>query len=111
MKEKKREDYIDNYITNFFDNLWQNNAYIDLMAKNLDIIFDVRKTWNKNLENILSFLQLPNQQMQQKILYNTNVLIAEWRFEQEELKRRLKHLEDEINALKSEKVTGDGDNV
>lgn len=99
VKVEKRDDFVDKMVTKFFDNLWVNPTYLDLMSKNLDVAFDLRKNWNKNMETILSLFELPNQKMQQKTLHNLNTLLTEWRFEQEELKIRLDKIEKDIDAL------------
>lgn len=99
VKVEKRDDFVDKMVTKFFDNLWVNPTYLDLMSKNLDVAFDLRKNWNKNMETILSLFELPNQKMQQKTLHNLNTLLTEWRFEQEELKIRLDKIEKDIEAL------------
>jgi hypothetical protein len=96
----KRDNLFDKFITTYFDSLWTNNAYLAFAGKNLDLLFDIRKQWNKNMEMLLAIFQLPNQQMQQKILHTLNTILAEWRFEQEELKYRLEALENEIKELK-----------
>ena len=101
VKTEKREDMVDKFVTKFFDNLWVNSAYLDLVSKNLDFAFEMRKAWNKNMETVLSVLELPNQKMQQKILHNVNTLLTEWRFEQEELKIRLDKIEQDIEMLKA----------
>lgn len=100
-KVEKREDLVDKFVTKFFDNLWVNSAYLGMVSKNLDTAFEVRKKWNKNMETVLSLLELPNQKMQQKILHNVNTLLTEWRFEQEELKYRLEKIESDIEELKA----------
>ena len=100
----KRDSLFDNFVTTYFDNLWTNSGYLDLMGKNLDLFFNAKKQWNKNMENLLNLLQLPNQTMQQKILHSLNTLIAEYRFENEEMKERIGQLEKEIKELKAKSV-------
>lgn len=102
MEQTKRDGQLDKVITNYFDNLWSNNAYLDGMSKSLDVVFETRKQWNKNMETFLSLFQLPNQQMQQRTLHAVNTLLTEWRFEQEELKLRLDKIEREIEELKKD---------
>lgn len=99
VRVEKRDDFVDKMVTKFFDNLWVNPTYLDLMSKNLDVTFELRKNWNKNMETVLSLFELPNQKMQQKTLHNLNTLLTEWRFEQEELKLRLDKIEKDIEAL------------
>ncbi|MFN4152922.1 MAG: hypothetical protein ACK4IX_18405, partial [Candidatus Sericytochromatia bacterium] len=65
-KQEKRDNYFDQFLTKYFDNLWANDAYLDVVSKNLDVMFEARKQWNKNMEGLLNTFQLPNQQMQQK---------------------------------------------
>lgn len=105
-KQEKRDNYFDQFLTKYFDNLWANDAYLDVVSKNLDVMFEARKQWNKNMENLLNTFQLPNQQMQQKTLHTVNTLLTEWRFEQEELKLRLDKIEREIDELKASKAEG-----
>ncbi len=95
----KRDNYFDKFWGTYFDNLWSNNAYLDVMSKFINQSLDVRKQWNKNMEGLLSLFQLPNQEVQQKILHMVNTLVYEWRFEQDELKYRLTKLEEQINSL------------
>lgn len=106
VKQEKRDNYFDQFLTRYFDNLWSNDAYLDVVSKNLDVMFEVRKQWNKNMETLLNTFQLPNQQMQQRTLHAVNTLLTEWRFEQEELKLRLEKIEKEIDELKAAKVEG-----
>ncbi|MFN8672393.1 MAG: hypothetical protein U0457_10005 [Candidatus Sericytochromatia bacterium] len=101
VKTEKREDLMDKFVTKFFDNLWTNSAYLDLVSKNLDMAFEAKKAWNKNMETMLAFFELPNQKLQQKTLHNVNTLLTEWRFEQEELKLRLDKIESDMELLKS----------
>lgn len=105
-KQEKRDNYFDQFLTKYFDNLWANDAYLDVVSKNLDVMFEARKQWNKNMEGLLNTFQLPNQQMQQKTLHTVNTLLTEWRFEQEELKLRLDKIEREIDELKASKAEG-----
>lgn len=105
-KQEKRDNYFDQFLTKYFDNLWANDAYLGVVSKNLDVMFEARKQWNKNMESLLNTFQLPNQQMQQRTLHTVNTLLTEWRFEQEELKLRLDKIEKEIDELKASKAEG-----
>lgn len=99
-KAEKRDNHLDKFLTNYFDKLWTSDFYLDGMSKGLDSMFEMRKQWNKNMETMLSLLQLPNSQMQQKTLHTVNTLLSEWRFENDELKLRIEKLEAEIAELK-----------
>jgi hypothetical protein len=99
-KQTTRDIYFDKFIGKYFDTLWNSEAYLDTVSKGIDMVFEARSQWNKNMETVLSFFQLPNQQMQQKTLHSLNMLLSEWRFEQEELKLRLDKIEKDIAELK-----------
>ena len=99
-KVEKRDNFFDKFVTSYFDNLWNSNFYLDSMSKSLDTMFEMKKNWNQNMESMLSLLQLPNQQMQQKTLHALNSLTSEWRFENDELKYKIEKLEQEISELK-----------
>lgn len=97
----KRENYFDQWVTSYFDQLWANPFYLNTMGQVLKSNFALRQQWNKNLEQLLSLWQLPNQQMQQRTLHTLNTLLSEWRFEKEELQDRLDQMEDELAEVKS----------
>jgi hypothetical protein len=95
-----RDQHFDKLVASYFDNLWSNKAYLETMGQLMKGQFALRQQWNKNVEQLLSFWQLPNQQMQQRTLHQINTLLSEWRFEQEELVSRLERIEQELASLK-----------
>lgn len=101
MSTTTRENQFDQLITAYFDRLWGNTAYLDTMGGLLKQSFALRQQWNKNLEQFWSFVQLPNQDMQQRTLHAVNTLLTESRFEQEEVQDRLGRLEEELAELRS----------
>lgn len=98
----KRDNYFDKLVTTYFDNLWESPAYLDMMSNYMNSLYKMRTQWNKNMENFLSIMQLPNQELQQKTLHTVNTLLYEWRFEQDELKSKIEKIEEDIQNLKSE---------
>lgn len=100
----KRDNYFDKLVTTYFDNLWESPAYLDMMSNYMNSLYKVRTQWNKNMENFLSLMQLPNQELQQKTLHTVNTLLYEWRFEQDELKSKIEKIEEDIQNLKSEQA-------
>jgi len=96
-----RDQYFDKLVASYFDNLWSNNGYLETMGQLMKGQFALRQQWNKNVEQLLSFWQLPNQQLQQRTLHQINTLLSEWRFEQEELVSRLERIEHELASLKA----------
>ncbi len=100
-KTVTREDQFDQLIANYFDRLWANPFYLSMMGTNLKNLFALRQQWNKQLEELWSLLQLPNQQMQQRMMHLLNTLTSEWRFEQEEMNARLSDIEAELAEIKS----------
>ena len=96
-----RDDQFDKLISTFFDRLWANPFYLNMMGSNLKNMFAVRQQLNKQLEALWSLLQLPNQQMQQRMMHLLNTLTSEWRFEQEEMNERLSAMENELAEIKS----------
>lgn len=96
-----RDDQFDQLISTFFDRLWANPFYLNMMGSNLKNMFSVRQQLNKQLEELWSLLQLPNQQMQQRMMHLLNTLTSEWRFEQEEMNERLSAMESELAEIKS----------
>jgi hypothetical protein len=98
----KRDNYFDKLVSTYFDNLWESPAYLDMMSNYMNSLYKVRSQWNKNMENFLSVMQLPNQELQQKTLHTVNTLLYEWRFEQDELKYKIEKIEEDIQKLKSE---------
>lgn len=96
-----REDQFDKLISTYFDRLWANPFYLNFMGTNLKQMFTLRQQLNKQLEEIWSLLQLPNQQMQQRMMHLLNTLTSEWRFEQEEVNERLAGLEAELAEIKA----------
>ena len=96
-----REDAFDQMISTFFDRLWANPLYLNMMGSNLKNVFNLRQQLNKQLEELWSLLQLPNQQMQQRMMHLLNTLTSEWRFEQEEMNERLSAIENELAEIKS----------
>jgi len=98
----KRDNYFDKVVSTYFDNLWESPAYLDMMGNYMNKMYEVRKQWNKNMENFLSVMQLPNQELQQKTLHTVNTLLYEWRFEQDELKAKIEKIEEDIKVLKNE---------
>lgn len=100
-KTVTREDQFDQLIANYFDRLWANPFYLNMMGSNLKNLFALRQQWNKQLEELWSLLQLPNQQMQQRMMHLLNTLTSEWRFEQEEMNARLSDIEAELAEIKS----------
>ena len=96
-----REDQFDKLISTYFDRLWANPFYLNFMGTNLKQMFTLRQQLNKQLEEIWSLLQLPNQQMQQRMMHLLNTLTSEWRFEQEEVNERLAGLEAELAEVKA----------
>ena len=100
-KTVTREDQFDQLIANYFDRLWANPFYLNMMGTNLKNLFALRQQWNKQLEELWSLLQLPNQQMQQRMMHLLNTLTSEWRFEQEEMNARLSDIEAELAEIKS----------
>jgi hypothetical protein len=96
-----RDDQFDQLISTFFDRLWANPFYLNMMGSNLKNMFAVRQQLNKQLEELWSLLQLPNQQMQQRMMHLLNTLTSEWRFEQEEMNERLSAMESELAEIKS----------
>lgn len=101
MKKITREDQFDQLISTYFDRLWANPLYLNLMGSNLKSLFSLRQQWNKQLEELWSLLQLPNQQMQQRMMHVLNTLTSEWRFEQEEMNERLSDIEAELAEIKA----------
>ena len=97
----KRENYFDNMVTTYFDQLWANPIYLNFMGKNLKNSFAMRQQWNKQVEKLLEMWQLPNQEMQQRTLHQVNTLVSEWRFENEEVQERLNQMESELAEIKS----------
>lgn len=95
-----RDQHFDKLVASYFDNLWSNKSYLETMGQLMKGQFALRQQWNKNVEQLLSFWQLPNQQMQQRTLHQINTLLSEWRFEQEELSSRLERIEQDLAALK-----------
>lgn len=95
-----RENYFDKMISSYFDRLWANEAYLDAMGGLLKQSFNMRKQWNKQLEQFWELWQLPNQAMQQRTLHGVNTLLSEWRFEQEEVNERLDRMEQNIAELR-----------
>lgn len=95
-----RDNYFDKLITGYFDRLWANEAYLGTMGGLLKQSFAVRQQWNKQLEQLWSLWQLPNQEMQQRTLHGINTLLSEWRFEQEESNERLGKMEEDIAELR-----------
>lgn len=100
-KTVTREDQFDQLIANYFDRLWANPFYLNMMGTNLKNLFALRQQWNKQLEELWSLLQLPNQHMQQRMMHVLNTLTSEWRFEQEEMSARLSDIEAELAEIKS----------
>jgi hypothetical protein len=98
----KRDNYFDKLVSTYFDNLWESPAYLDMMSNYMNSLYKVRSQWNKNMENFLSVMQLPNQELQQKTLHTVNTLLYEWRFEQDELKYKIEKIEEDLQKLKSE---------
>lgn len=96
-----REDQFDQLIGTFFDRLWANPFYLNLMGSNLKSVFTLRQQLNKQLEELWSLLQLPNQNMQQRMMHLLNTVTSEWRFEQEEMNERLSAIENELAEIKS----------
>lgn len=96
-----KENYLEKFIDVYFDLLWKSPVYLDIMSSLLKGAFEGRKQWNKNLESLLTILQLPTNRMQQRILYNLNTLLSEWRFEQEDIKDRLEKIEEELQNIKA----------
>lgn len=101
----KRDNYFDKLVSTYFDNLWVSPPYLDMMSNYMNSLYKMRGQWNKNMETLLSLMQLPNQELQQKTLHSVNTLLYEWRFEQEELKSKIEKIEEDIQNLKSEKST------
>lgn len=99
----KRDNYFDKVVATYFDNLWASPAYLDVMSNYMNSLYKMRSQWNKNMETLLSLMQLPNQELQQKTLHTVNTLLYEWRFEQDELKSKIEKIEEDIKNLKSEK--------
>jgi len=97
----KRENYFDNLVTSYFDQLWANPTYLKGMGDLLKNSFSLRQQWNKNVEQMLNLWQLPNQEMQQRTLHTLNTLVSEWRFEQEEVNERLDTLEKQMGEIRS----------
>ena len=95
------EKNMDKMIAEFFDRLWKNPNYLDMMGQMMKKNLTVQKQWNENMESLWKFWQLPNQSMQQRTLHQINTLLTEFRFEQEELNERLERIESDISALKS----------
>ena len=101
MKKMTREDQIDKLIAAYFDRLWANPMYLNMMGKNLRQLFTLRQEWNKQMEMLWQFLQLPNQNMQQRMMHQLNTLTSESRFEQEEVQDRLSQMESELAEIKA----------
>lgn len=101
MKKESRENYIDKLIGRYFEQLWSNPFYLHSMGQLMRQHLLLRQQWNKQMENLLAFWQLPNQHMQQRILHQINTLLSEWRFERDELHERLATLERELVELKA----------
>lgn len=96
----KRENYFDNLVTTYFDQLWANPIYLNGMGQLMKGNFALRQQWNKQLEELLNLWQLPNQKMQQRTLHTLNTLMSEWRFEKDELQDRLEQMESDLSELK-----------
>ena len=96
----KRENYFDQLVTTYFDQLWANPFYLNGMGKLMKGNFALRQQWNKQLEELLTLWQLPNQKMQQRTLHTLNTLMSEWRFEKDELQDRLEKMESDLSELK-----------
>ena len=106
----KKDNYFDKVVSTYFDNLWESPVYLDAMGGYMNKMYEVRKQWNKNMENFLAVMQLPNQELQQKTLHTVNTLLYEWRFEQDELKSKIEKIEDDIKILKDERFESQKDN-
>ncbi|PIQ28101.1 hypothetical protein COW36_05315 [bacterium (Candidatus Blackallbacteria) CG17_big_fil_post_rev_8_21_14_2_50_48_46] len=105
MKKETRENYVDKLIGTYFDQLWSNPFYLNGMGQLMRNNLAMRQQWNKQMETLLSFWQLPNQQMQQRTLHQINTLLSEWRFERDELNDRLDAMEKELAELKTTQST------
>ena len=97
-----RDNYFDKLITSYFDRLWANEAYLGSMGGLLKQSFAVRQQWNKQLEQLWSLWQLPNQEMQQRTLHGINTLLSEWRFEQEESNERLDQTNERLVKMEQD---------
>jgi uncharacterized coiled-coil protein SlyX len=109
--EAKRENYFDQLVTTYFDQLWANPFYLKGMGDLLKNSFTLRQQWNKQVEQLLSLWQLPNQDMQQRTLHTLNTLLSEWRFEQEEMNERLSALEGQLAELLAQKKAQEAKDV
>jgi len=95
------KDYFEKFLNSYFDLLWKSPAYLEIVSNILKVGFESRRQWNKNMESALTIFQLPTNRMQQRILYNINTLLNEWRFEQDDVKDRLSRIEEELKSIKN----------
>ncbi len=98
---KNREVALDRLIAGTADRLWQNPLLLKLMGKNVKEVLVLQQQWNQVLLDLWALLQLPNQQMQQRMMHLLQMLTTEWRFEQEDTRERLEKIELELAEIKA----------